>query len=600
MSVTADVLSGVLTRSEQDDAPAQRAKLLRGARMHWFHWLIVGLSIVLTITAWRISDQQAQSTSEERFLREADHVIELVKERMQLYESVLLSSVALIDSNGGEISYPRWLSYANSLNIDAHYPGINGIGVIFSVKPDERESFLAGQRAWRPEFRIHPDHGRDELWPITYIEPASSNIQAVGLDMAFEDNRYSAVLRASETGLPQVTGPIVLVQDARKTPGFLFYVPFYLKGGTPATGSERLKNIVGVTYAPFIMYKLMRGMLASTKRQVDVRISDAGAVLFADGGDRESAVFDPDPLFSKTADVSMYGREWHFEISTNQAFRDANANSQPLMILIGGIAIDSMLLALFLFLSQANRRALDYADLATRALKAKTTGLEKSNRDLEQFAYVASHDLKSPLNAIDKLVSWIEEDMDGRIPAASKKHFELLRVRTNRMSRLLDDLLNYARVARFDYEIESVNLKAVAEDNFGLLDRPQNFRIEAEDADLCLPRIPLELVLRNLISNAVKHHDRDAGVIRIALAEDPDYYRIRVADDGPGIPAAMHQRALEMFQTLQSRDRVEGSGMGLAMSKRVVEHYGGSLDIESDGKRGTTIILNWKKPGAGA
>ena len=103
----------------------------------------------------------------------------------------------------------------------------------------------------RANFTIHPSHNEQELWPITYIEPYITNKQAVGLDVAFEKNRYSGIKNARDTGLAQLTGPITLVQDAKQTPGFLFYAPFYKKGALRDSVSARREAIIGVSLCTF-------------------------------------------------------------------------------------------------------------------------------------------------------------------------------------------------------------------------------------------------------------------------------------------------------------------------------------------------------------
>lgn len=127
-----------------------------------------------------------------------------------------------------------------------------------------------------------------------------------------------------------------------------------------------------------------------------------------------------------------------------------------------------------------------------------------------------------------------------------------------------------------------------------LLDKPQGFSFSAPDIEITIPKNPFEIILRNLLSNAIKHHDKEQGHITIEHESNGDYDIISVADDGPGIPLEFHDKAMEMFQTLKSRDKVEGSGMGLAMIKRIVEHYQGTISIISDGKRGTKMSIHWK------
>lgn len=565
-----------------------REKLVHAGKLHSVHWLILGLSIILTVAAWYFSNEQVSQKIEERFEREAAQVIQHVQERIKLYEQALWGAAAFNNANDENIDNIQWRKYAQSLHLDKVYPGINGIGIIYNIKPEQLSDYLSTQRINRPDYLIHPQHQQAEYWPITYIEPVNPNKKAVGLDMAFEKNRYTAIKHARDTGLAKLTGPITLVQDEKKTPGFLFYVPFYKGGALHNSVETRQENIIGVTYAPFIMYKLISGTLAIENRLVTLKISDQGEVLY--DNDNISNI-DITPLFHKEVDLAFYGRVWRFNINSNLDFRSASESPQPTIILLSGIFIDLLILGLFLFLSKANRQALVYADAMTIELRGKTKRLEKSNKDLEQFAYVASHDLKSPLNAIQKLVGWIKEDCIDVLPESSLDHLSLLENRSERMSNLLNDLLNYARIERFEYQHEILDLWAVANDTFTLLDHGDNVTFVAAEGELIFPKVPLDIILRNLISNAIKHHDKDTINIRMKYSVIGNMHCISVQDDGPGIPPELFHKALEMFQTLKPRDKVEGSGMGLSLVKKIVQHYGGKLTIESDGICGTKIII---------
>jgi signal transduction histidine kinase len=229
----------------------------------------------------------------------------------------------------------------------------------------------------------------------------------------------------------------------------------------------------------------------------------------------------------------------------------------------------------------------------TAELQIKSDLLEKSNADLDQFAYVASHDLRSPLNAINKVVGWIEDDIGDKIPEDSKAHLQLLRNRTDRMINLLNDLLSYARIGKINLSSEPLELKALCNNIFESLEHTDSFLISVKETELNLPRIPFELVMRNLISNALKHHDKNNGTINVSAEKQTSGYFITVKDNGPGIPPEMHDKALQMFQTLKPRDKVEGSGMGLSIVSKMIKCYGGEISIDSDGIRSTSIDIYW-------
>jgi len=221
--------------------------------------------------------------------------------------------------------------------------------------------------------------------------------------------------------------------------------------------------------------------------------------------------------------------------------------------------------------------------------------LKRSNEELNNFAYVASHDLKSPLRGIDQLATWIEEDMGIHLVPEMQDHLRLMRSRVKRMERLLDDLLAYARAGRAGDELVTVNTRELVENIFDLsaTNRPIKLQVAESMPVLCTPKSPLDLVFRNLIVNAIKHHDKPEGTIEVSARPIADGFEFTVKDDGPGIPPEHQQRVFGMFQTLKPRDEVEGSEIGLALVKKTVESIGGRVTLESDGKNGCTFRFTW-------
>ena len=238
-----------------------------------------------------------------------------------------------------------------------------------------------------------------------------------------------------------------------------------------------------------------------------------------------------------------------------------------------------------------------------RRLAQQTRDLMRSNEELEQFAYVASHDLKAPLRGIENLVSWIEEDLEGALTEDTQANMTLLKNRVRRLENLLDDLLAYSRAGRGTEENDLVDTHALVEDLATLLAPPDGFTILA-DASLptvSAPRAPLTQIFQNLIGNAVKHHDRPGeGHVLVDAETRPDGVEFRVSDDGAGIPEKFHDRVFGMFQTLRPRDEVEGSGMGLAVVKKLVERRGGRIWLTGGrGDRGLSVHFLWPASPAG-
>ena len=226
--------------------------------------------------------------------------------------------------------------------------------------------------------------------------------------------------------------------------------------------------------------------------------------------------------------------------------------------------------------------------------------LKRSNKELENFAYIASHDLKAPLRAIDSLASWIKEDLEDIMNNKTKEHLDLLRSRVDRMENLLNSLLEYSRVGRVDSEADTVDLNVLISDILSMVSPPKEsvtVNIQKELPVFITYKAALQQVFMNLIGNAIKHRGNiNINInINISFADLGLFYKFIIKDDGPGIPKEFHKKAFQLFQTLRPRDEVEGSGMGLAIVKKTIENNGGSIKLNSERDFGAEFIFTWPK-----
>ena len=230
-------------------------------------------------------------------------------------------------------------------------------------------------------------------------------------------------------------------------------------------------------------------------------------------------------------------------------------------------------------------------------LLEKTSLLRKRNQELDRFAYVTSHDLKAPLRAIANLATWLSEDLEGKIPEENQQQLGLMRSRVKRMDNLIQGLLDYSRVGRKKTVIKKIAVKDLIYEAIDSLSPPPEFEIVVSDSMPILETeaILLQQVFSNLIGNAIKYHPQQKGKIIVSVEEEENFYRFAVTDDGMGIAPQYHDRIFTIFQTLQARDTIESTGIGLSIVKKIVESKGGKIWVESQLGEGATFYFTWSK-----
>jgi hypothetical protein len=230
-----------------------------------------------------------------------------------------------------------------------------------------------------------------------------------------------------------------------------------------------------------------------------------------------------------------------------------------------------------------------------QTLQQSIAELERCNKELDDYTHVVSHDLKAPLRAISNLATWITEDAHHTLPEASRQDLVSLQRRAQRMENLLEDLRHYSRISRIGVETEVIQVGDFIHSIVDALHPPETFQIHvaAEMSTLTTPKEPLQQVLHHLIANAIKHHDRSDGCVDISARSTDAWIEFMVTDDGPGVPPEFHERIFQPFETLQPRDKVEGNGMGLAIVQKIVERYGGAINVASAPGQGATFRFTW-------
>jgi len=304
------------------------------------------------------------------------------------------------------------------------------------------------------------------------------------------------------------------------------------------------------------------------------------------------------------------GAAWRLTLWLDPSRVAVHASPLPTVVLMSGWTLALLLGGVLHFIRQATERAranriiterlereIDRHKQTEARLRRQGRNLVAVNSELEQFAYIASHDLKAPLRAVSNLVGWLEEDLEGKLNDETRRMMGLMRERVLGMDALIEGLLSYSRVGRDAGAREWVDTADMIREVTELLTPPPGFRIIAESP---LPRFrtdPLALsqVLTNLIGNAVSHHDRSDGEVRIRVVEQTHHYEFMVIDDGPGIPPERYERIFELFQSYKTHTGDGGSGIGLALVRKLVRKMGGAVWVEPAPGRGTAFHFTWPR-----
>lgn len=221
--------------------------------------------------------------------------------------------------------------------------------------------------------------------------------------------------------------------------------------------------------------------------------------------------------------------------------------------------------------------------------------LERSNDELQEYAHVVSHDLKSPLRSINALVNWIKDDNQGALTANTLDHLAMIESTLEKMEQLITDVLEYSGVSADSQVSEDVDLNEVLVDIVTLLHCPEHIAIELRHdfPVIQADKVKIQQLFQNLMSNAIRYCDKDPGLLKVDFTEDATQYTFSVKDNGIGIPEEYHEKIFKIFQSLNTRK--ESTGIGLSIVKKIVDMYKGEIWLKSQMGEGTTFFFTLKK-----
>lgn len=588
-------------------------------------WAILAMSVVVTIIAYYISNEWVTQASETRFTFKAEDIHTAIKKRMNEQESALWGGVGLFNASN-EVSREEWKVYVKSLRLQKYLPGLQGYGFAEIVKHDDKQAHIERiRKEGFPEFEISPPGKREIYSSIIFLEPFQDrNLRAFGYDMFSEPTRREALERARDTGEVAVSGKVTLVQETENDVqfGFLMFLPVYHKHMPLSTAQERRFALSGYVYSPFRIKDLMQGILGKGDRVIDFRIYDSNIkerLLYDSSNQYTPNLVSEENQFITTRPLTIGGRPWLLEFRSKPDFISQSEQNQPLLVAAGGILIDILLFITISSLSSQRKRARDLALRMTdelRFAKVKAEIGEKNEtelRKLEQeankklknanegllgFNRIVAHDLRSPLKRIEAFLTILKQDYVTDLDEEGKNVFDRIESASIKMRKLLDSLLEYTRCGNFLDEGESVLINNFIEralDNFDFETSNANIQVDLYADTTCSitgNEDLLALVMQNLIGNSIKFNDRDIPSIFITNQLLPNnMLEISVSDDGIGIAPQYAEKVFSIFSRLHNEEDYEGTGIGLAICKKIITDHNGTIIIDQTYSEGTRVVI---------
>ncbi|MFP2909547.1 CHASE domain-containing protein [Pyxidicoccus sp. 3LFB2] len=566
--------------------------------------LLVGLAITAVAALY------VQRSIEERRHRRFEEAVRdgtlSLQQRMDTYQAMLLGTRGLFSSSQS-VERDEFRAYVESLELGRRYPGIQGIGFAQWLKPGERDGHVAQvRREGLPDYHLWPDGERDAYTTIVFLEPFDTrNRRAIGFDMFSEPIRQEAMRRAMETALPAASGRVRLVQetegDALPQAGFLLYVPVYMSA-TPGTPEARRDSLRGFVYAPFRMGDLVQGLrFPGFQRTVDLEVYDgtetrAGEALFSSlEGDRPWPEGPPPGLRREVA-LSVAGRPWTLVFTARESFIEGNSRVQLATVVFSGLLVS--LLLFLMSLVQVKARAAAEAASAEQQRLASEARTAVTVRD--EFLGVAAHELRTPLTSLKLQLQLLYRQLRQGGPVDAQRlerGVASCERQTTRLSQLVDSLLDVSRLmhGRMELRNEPLELGEVVRELV------RRFESDAQAASVKLTvdapaavhgrwdRLRLEQVLTNLVSNALKYGH--GAPVEVRVRGEGDHACLEVRDRGIGIAPEDARRIFGRFERAVSSRNYGGLGLGLFITRQLVEALGGTISVESIPGQGSTFIV---------
>jgi signal transduction histidine kinase len=529
--------------------------------------------------------------------------------------------------------------------------GIKALAWIPKVDSNKLDRFVATAKKSFPPFQVKEQSPNGDLsvararpvyYPVLYVQPYQDNKAMLGLNIGI-DSQITALFQQSINEMStQIATKTIDAPQKLPVTGLTVVVPVFFKPD-PDQKTTEVGLLRGYALGIFYLGEIVERALDNLRPgSVDIHFYQEeqgaeGSHLYThfsrirnkhSTSDRDYVNTD----MTYTQQISIANQTWNIVCQpASDRFEPETRTSW--LIFIGGIAFTALLTIytanlvgrtnkirlvvaertaqLRSTVEELNQEVIERKAAETELqtlnetlenhIAYRTAEAERRTEYLEQFAYVASHDLKAPLRAVSNLAEWIEEDLRDKLDTSSKEQLALLRDRVRRMHELIEGLLEYSRVGKTSDIETQVDTRELIHEIVDSLSPPKGFviKIKGDMPVLVADRLQLGQVFSNLIGNSLKHHGGKKGKIHIGCEETGGLYQFTISDNGRGIAPEYHDKVFKMFQTLESRDYANSTGIGLALVKKIVVEHGGSIQLKSNVGEGASFTFTWPRKGTG-